>query len=168
MPSKHINVESTLKQRWPSMFIDVVSTLIFGWKWKLSRRKFIDVVSTLAKQRWNNVHRVRSIQRRWINVVSTFKFGWKWKLSRRMFTHVVSTLTKQLWNNFDKIMSIQSRLIVCWKWNLSQHMFISVASRLRKGHWRNFVTLVVLMFTRTWLKNKRKLSFQVSTYISFI
>ena len=100
-PSKHINVESTWKKRWLSTFINVVSTLIFGWKWTLSRRTFIDVVSTLAKQRWNIVDRITSIQRRWTNVVSTLKFGWNWKLSRHMFIDVVSTLTKQCWNNID-------------------------------------------------------------------
>ena len=31
--------------------LNVVSTLIFGWKWKLSRRMFTDVVSTFTKQR---------------------------------------------------------------------------------------------------------------------
>ena len=44
IPSKHINVGL-------STFIDVVSTLMFGWKWKLSRRTFFDVVSTLRKHR---------------------------------------------------------------------------------------------------------------------
>ena len=87
---------STLNQRWSSTFINVVSTLIFGWKWKLSRRTFIDVVSTLTKQRWNNVDRIMSIQRRWTNIVSPLKFSWKWKLSRRMFTDVVSTLTNNV------------------------------------------------------------------------
>ena len=91
---------STLKQRWSSTFINVVSTLIFGWKWKLSRRTFIDVVSTLAKQRWNIVDRITSIQRRWTNVVSTLKFGWKWKLSRPMFIGIASTLSKHHLNNF--------------------------------------------------------------------
>ena len=62
-PSIHINVESTWKQRWLSTFINVVSTLIFGRKWKLSRRTFIDVVPTLAKQRWNDVDRITSVQR---------------------------------------------------------------------------------------------------------
>ena len=47
-----INVESTL--HWSSTFIDVVSTLIFCWKWKLSRRTFFDVVSMLTKQHWIN------------------------------------------------------------------------------------------------------------------
>ena len=84
-------------------------TLIFGWKLKLGRRTFIDVVSTLAKQRWNNVNRITSAQRRWTNVVSTLKFGWKWKLSRRMFIDVVSTLTTQRLNNIEKILSIQCR-----------------------------------------------------------
>ena len=109
VPSKHINVDSTLKQCWSSTFINVVSTLIFVWEWKLSRRTFIDVVSTLAKQRWNNVDSITSIQRRWTNIVSTLKLGWKWKLSRRMFIDVVSKLTKQRWNKIDRITSIQRR-----------------------------------------------------------
>ena len=33
-------------------YINVVSTFIFGWKWKLSL--FIGVASTLRKQHWNN------------------------------------------------------------------------------------------------------------------
>ena len=79
------NVETTLIKT----FVNVVSMLIFGWKCKLSRRTFIDVVSTLAKQRWNNVDRITSIQRRWTKVVSKLIFRSKWKLSRRMFVDVV-------------------------------------------------------------------------------
>ena len=52
IPSKHINVESTLKQCWSSTFINAVPTLIFVWKWKLSLRTFIDVVYLL---KWNNI-----------------------------------------------------------------------------------------------------------------
>ena len=133
LPSKHINVESTLKQRWSSTFINVVSTLIFGWKWMLSSRSFIDVVSTLAKQRGNNVDRITSIQLRWTNVVSPLKFGWKWNLSRCIFTDVVSRLTKQSWNNVDRVTLVQcwwpnvvSALILGWKGKLSQCMFIGV------------------------------------------
>ena len=146
LPSKHINVESTYKQHWSSTLIKVISTLIFGWKWNLSPRTFIDVVSKLAKQRWYNVDRIKSIQRWWTNVVSTLKFDWKWKLSRRMFIDIVSRLTKQHWNNIDSITSIQRRrpnvvsaLIVSWKWNLSQRIFIGVASTLRKQHLNNFI-----------------------------
>ena len=43
-----INVETTLIVNVHQRF----STLIFGWKWKLSQRTFIHVFSTLAKQRW--------------------------------------------------------------------------------------------------------------------
>ena len=93
-----INVEKT--------FIKVVSTLIFGWKWKLSQRTFIDVVSTLTKC-WNDVDRIMSIQRRWTNVVLMFKFGWKWKLSRRMFNDVVSTLIQLRWFNVDDSLLLQ-------------------------------------------------------------
>ena len=113
------NVETTLIKT----FVNVVSMLIFGWKCKLSRRTFIDVVSTLAKQRWNNVDRILLIQRRWTNVVATLKFGWKWKLSRRMFIR----------DNVERITSIQcqwpnvvSMLIFDWKEKLSQHIFIAV------------------------------------------
>ena len=126
-----INVETR-----SSTFINIVSTLIFGWQWKLSRRAFIDVVSTLAKQRWNSVDRMTLIQRRWTNVLSTLKFGWKWKLSWRLFIQVVSTLSKQHWNNVDRITSIQccwpsvvSTLIFGWKRKLSQRMFIGIEKK---------------------------------------
>ena len=72
LPRNHINVESTLKQQSPT-FINVVSALKFGWKWKLSRCMFIDVVSTLTKQRRKNVDRITLIQCWWPNVV-TFSF----------------------------------------------------------------------------------------------
>ena len=117
---------STLNQR-------SSTSLIFGWKWKLNRRTFIEVVSTLTKQRGYNVDRITSIQRRWANVVSPLKFGWKWKLIRRMFTDVVSTLTKQRWNSVDRVTLVQcwwpnvvSALILGWKGKLSQRMFIGV------------------------------------------
>ena len=99
LPSKH-NFESTLKQRWSSMFINAASALIFGWKWKLSRRVFIDVVLTLTKQRWNNINRTTSIQRRCPNVVSTLIVCWKWNLSQLKFIGVASTFRKRHLNNF--------------------------------------------------------------------
>ena len=106
-PSKHINVDISLK-------------------WKLSRRPFINIVSTLTKQRWNNADRITSIQRRWTNVVSTLKFDWKWKLSRRMFK-AESTHVHRCWEN-----SVETTLSI---------------ERLR--------------FTKMFLNNKAKLSFQV-------
>lgn len=63
-PNKHINVQSTLKQLWLSTFINVLSKLIFDWNWKLSRGKFIEVVSAMVKQRWNNIDRIPSVQSR--------------------------------------------------------------------------------------------------------
>ena len=136
----NLDVSQQTNQRWinveTTLTVNVhqrCSTLIFGWKWKLSRRTFTDFVSTLKKQRWNNSDRITSIQRRWTNVVSTLKFGWKWKLSQRMFIDVVSTLTKQRWNNVDRVTLIQcwwpnvvSTLILGWKGKLSQRMFIGV------------------------------------------
>ena len=71
-PSKHINVESTLKQHWSSSFINVVSVLIFGWKWKLSRRTFISVF-----QRWQNNVETTLIELRWFVVDDPTLFqGW--------------------------------------------------------------------------------------------
>ena len=87
---------TSIQRRWTN----AISTLKFGWKWKLSRRMFIDVVSTLTKQRWNNIDRITSIQSRWPNVVSTLIVSWKWNLSQRMFIGVASALRKQHLNNF--------------------------------------------------------------------
>ena len=149
--------------------------LIFGRKWKLSRRTFIDVVSTLAKQRWNNVDRITSIQRRWTNVVSTLRFDWKWKLSWRIFIDVVSTLTKQRWNNMDRIMSIQrrwpnvaSKLSVSWKWNLSQRMFIGVALTLTKQHLNNFVNCCTYVNYKVAQKQIKIKFSSIKVYISFL
>ena len=90
----------TLRRSYGVQRTNVASTLKFSWKWKLSRRMFIDIVSTLTKQRWNNIDRIASIQRRWPNVLSTLVVSWKWNLSQRMFIGVASTLRKQHLNNF--------------------------------------------------------------------
>ena len=50
-----------IEGRW----INVVLTLIFGWKWKLSWRMFMDIVPTLIRQRWNYADRITPIQCRW-------------------------------------------------------------------------------------------------------
>ena len=143
IPSKRINVESTLKQRWSSTFINVVSTLIFGWKGKLSGRSFIDVVSRLAKQRWNNVDRITSMQRLWTKVVSTLKFGWEWKLNRLC----LSTLFQHWQNNAETTMKELRRLnidsMLFQRWYLvEKESWVNVClSVLRKQHWSNFVNI---------------------------
>ena len=113
---------STLFQRWQNnvdritsiqrRWTNVVSPLKFGWKWKLSRRMFIDVVSTLTKQRWNNVDRVTLIQCWWPNVVSMLVLGWKGKLSQRMFIGVEKTALKQLCQYFLYWGSLESGSII--------------------------------------------------------
>ena len=92
-------ITSIQRRRWSN----VISKLKLDWKWKLSRRIFIDVVSKLAKQPWINVKIITSIQCWWLNVFSTLIFGWKGKLSQRMFIGVASTLRKQHWNKFFNI-----------------------------------------------------------------
>ena len=123
------------------MFINVASTLIFGWKWKLSRRSFIDVVSALAKQRWNNIYRITSNQRRWTNIVSMLKFGWKRKLSQRIFIDVVSTLQ----NNVDT--------------TLKELRGFNVDNPMLFQRWYLVKDEIALqMFTRKWLKYETRLS----------
>ena len=95
------NIESALKQHWSSMFMNVVSTLKFGWKWKLNRGMFIDVASTLTKQRWNNTEKIMSIQQRCSNNI------WlKTNVEQRMFIGVA-----QLWEK-----SIESNLSIFAYW----------------------------------------------------
>ena len=80
-----VNLTQQTHQRWylveNESLVDVdlsmlFQPLIFGWRWKFGRRRFIDVVSTLAKQRWSNFDRITSIQRWWTNFVSTLILGW--------------------------------------------------------------------------------------------
>ena len=124
------NVETTLIKT----FGNVVSMLIFGGKCKLSRRTFIEVVSTLAKQRWNNLDRITLIQRRWTNVVATLKFGWKWKLSLRMFVR----------DNVERIRQFNVNdpmLFQCW-YLIEKKSRVNIYSLvLRKQQWNNFVNI---------------------------
>ena len=167
IPSKNINVETTLivnihqrcfnddiwKQRWKR------------WKWKFNQSTFTNVVSTLTKQLWNNVDRITSIQRWWTNVVSLLKFGWKWKLCwrnvyRRRFNTDKTTL-KQRWKN-----CVDSMLMTQCCFNVDIWLKGKVESTYVHRRWENSIkktlsALVVLMFTRKWLNNKTKLSFQV-------
>ena len=95
-PCKHINAESTLKQRWLSMSINVDIWLQVKVEPTYICRRCFNV----DKQRWNNVYRITSIQYQSTNVASTLIFGWKWKLSQGLFIGVASTSRKQHWNNF--------------------------------------------------------------------
>lgn len=46
-PSKHINFESVLKQYWSSTFINIILTLLFVWKLKLSQRILLTLFQRL-------------------------------------------------------------------------------------------------------------------------
>ena len=95
-----INVETKLM----STLINVVLTVIFGWKWKFSRRTFIDVISKLAKQCWSSVNRITLLQRRWTSLVSIFELTHVCRLS----FNVDKTLLKQRWKNYvDSILMTQ-------------------------------------------------------------
>ena len=86
-------------QRWNKVDRQRSSTLFQHW-YLVENQIWAKVHLSTLFQRWNNVDRITSIQRRWTNVVSTLKFGWKWKLSRRMFIGIASTLSKHHLNNF--------------------------------------------------------------------
>ena len=99
---------STLKQRWSSTFINVVSTLIFGWTWKLSRRTFIDVVSTLTKQRWYNYVDSTSMNQRCLNVEIWLKMKVEpTYVYRRCFNVDKTTLIELRWFNVNDPMLFQ-------------------------------------------------------------
>ena len=73
---------------------------------------FIDVISTLTKQRWNSVDRVMSIQFWRPNVVSTLVLGWEGKLSQHMFIDVEKTALKQLGQYFLYWGPLESGLMI--------------------------------------------------------
>ena len=134
-PCKHMKVKSTLKRRWSSTFIAIistltfigtVSTLIFEWKWNLSRRLIIGVVSKL---KWVCLFYANI----WI-----LKFNKPCKLSPKLllestqnrccFTvefNIESTLTMssiQRWYHVDQCRDVisgyiivESSLSVCWE-----------------------------------------------------
>ena len=97
---------SSLNQRW-NVDRQCSSTLIFGWKWKLSWRIFIDVVSTLIEllrfnvdeptlfQRWNLVE-----NESWADVcLSTLFQHWQ--------NNVETALIELCWFNVDDPMLFQ-------------------------------------------------------------
>ena len=68
-----------MKRSWSTTFINIILTLIFGWKWKWSRHTFIDIVWTL---KWD-----------WLFKVNFYflKFYQDYQVSRKMFlllTHI--------------------------------------------------------------------------------
>ena len=95
---------------------------------------FIDVVSKLTKQRWNNVDRIMSTQRRWTNLVSTLKFGWNWKLTQRMFIDVASTLTKESWRSIERITSV----FQCW-YLVENESWVNICSLELLRRWKNSI-----------------------------
>ena len=159
-------------QRWSSAFINVVSTLIFGWK--LSRRIFIDFVSTLTKQRWNNVNRITSIQS--YNVEIWFE-SW------------ADAYLSKLQNNIESIKTIQRRYASVVSTLKSQRTLIQLSfskkyqkyqrwnnvglSKLnRRKRWEDSIEktlsiFVDLMFTRKWLNNETNLSFPSIKHVFF-
>ena len=120
LPSKQINFESTLKRRWSSStFINIVSTLIFGWKWKCSWGMFIGVASTLAKRCWNNIERITLINvddpmlfqhwlvgdENWVNVcLPELLQRWENSIESTLSMFVVLMFTRKWLNNKTKVL----------------------------------------------------------------
>ena len=75
------------------------STLIFRWKWKLSRRIFFDFLSTLAKQRQNYVDST-SINQRCFNVEIWLKMKVETMNVYGRCFNVDKTTLKQHWENY--------------------------------------------------------------------
>ena len=89
-------IELTLfRRRWPNVF----STLVFGWKLKVSPDMAMDL-STLTKQHGKIVHIIALMQRWWFCVSLSMSFCWKQQLSERIIideTNVDRTILKQRW-----------------------------------------------------------------------
>ena len=110
-----ITQQTTLKQHWSSTLINVVSTLIFGWKWKLSR---FNVDKKTLFQRWNLVEieiwadvclsTLKQHSKNYVDSTSInqccFNF-YIWLKMKVEFVHqrCFKTLRKQHWNNFTNI-----------------------------------------------------------------
>ena len=87
-PSKHIIVDSTLKQHW-------LSTLSRRW-YLVENESWAEVHLSTFFLSWQNNVETTSIEIHRFNVDKTtlfqrWNFRWKWKLSWRMFIDVVST-----------------------------------------------------------------------------
>ena len=109
-------------------------------KVKLSRRIFMDVVSTLAKQCWNKVDRITLIQRWWTNVISTLKLTPTYVYRRWVFqswqNNAGTTLKEFRRFNVDDSMLFQRRYLV------EKENWVNVcSSALKKQHWNNFVNI---------------------------
>ena len=100
---------STLKQHWSSTFINVVSTLIFSWKWS-----WADVHLSTLFRRWQNNVETTSIELRRFNVDKTRCFNVEtWLKMKVEPTHVYrccfnvdETTLKQHWKNYVDSTSI--------------------------------------------------------------
>ena len=107
--------QRSLNQRWSNVDRQRSSTLIFGWKWKLSWRTFMDVVSTLTKQHWSIVDRITSMKRRWTNLFQRWNLveneSWANVCLSTLFqswqNNVETTLKELRWFNDDDPMLFQ-------------------------------------------------------------
>ena len=146
------------------------STLIFDWKWKLTRRTFTDVFSTstkqLLKQRRKNYVDSTSMNQCCFNVKIWLKLKVEPTYVYRRCFNVDKTTLKQHWKNYVNSMSMAQCCfnVDIWlkmkiEWTYVHRCCFDVEKTALKQlcqllHWS------VLMFTRKWLKNKTKLSFQ--------
>ena len=94
IPSKHINVESTLKQRWSSTFIDVVS------RWYLvENESWADVHLSTLFQRWQNNVETTLIELHRFNVDEPTLFQ-RWNLvENESWANVCLSTWFQFWQN---------------------------------------------------------------------
>ena len=135
------------------------STLIFGWKWKLSRRTFIDVVSTLAKLNYVELCQFN------VDEPSLFQ---RWNLfENESWADVCLSTLFQRWKNYVDLMLLTQCCFIVDIW-----LKRKIESKYDDRRWENSIEttlsiFVVLMFTRKWRNNKTKLSFQVKIVYFF-
>ena len=155
---------STLNQGWNNVDCQHLSTLFQRW-YLVENESWADVYLSTLFQRWQNNVETMLIELFRFNVDKPTLFQ-RWNLvENESWANVyLSTLSQRWQNKVERITSIQcwwpnvvSMFIFDWKGKLSQPMFIDVEKIALKHLCQNLFYL----FTRKWLNNKTKLSFQV-------
>ena len=109
--------------------------------------------TSALNQRWNNVNSQRS---------STLFQRW-YLVGNESWADVDSTLIKQHWKNYVHSVSVTKCCfnVDIWFQMKVENVCSSALLRRLENSIETTLSIAPLMFTRKWLKNKRKLSFQV-------
>ena len=160
---------STLNQRWSIVDRQHSSTLFQCWC-LVENENWADIHLSTLFQHWQNNVEKMFIELRRFNVDDPTLFQ-RWNsVENESWANVcLSTLFQRWQNNVDRITSINAddpKLFQCW-YLVEKESWVNVCSSALRKQSRALSIFVVLMFTRKWLNNKTKLSFQVKIMYFF-